>query len=244
MQAFRTNTVLAAGLAASLLGGCTASKVTPVNPMPVDEFVSLSRPYIDSQFVVSADDDITVRLYYHPELDEDLRVRPDGKIELSLAGELEAAGKTPQQLADALSAAYAKFFVRPNTAVIVRHINNLRAFVAGEVAHPGMVDLQTGKMTVAQSIAATGGATDSATLRQVILIRRLPDHPIPMVTSLDLRAAISGRRPQEDLYLYANDLVYVPRSDLADINLLIRQLILNNLGLSTNTGMTFYKAIP
>ena len=243
MHALRSKTVMATGIAASLLAGCTASHVAPVNPIPLDQLMSQSRPLMSSPYTISADDDITVRLYYHPELDEDLRVRPDGKIELSLVGETQAAGKTPQQLADALSTGYAKFFTRPNTSVIVRHINNLRAFVGGEVAHPGIVDLQAGKMTVAQSIAATGGATNDASLKDVILIRRLPDRA-PMVASLDLRAAISGRDTREDPYLYANDLVYVPRSDLADINLLVRQLILNNLGLTTSAGVTWFKPLP
>jgi polysaccharide biosynthesis/export protein len=210
--------------------------VSAFDPLPVDIFLSKSAPVMNVGYMIGVGDDITVRLYNHPELDEDVRIRPDGKMLLSVIGEISAAGKTPEQLSKELTNRYAGFFQKASTFVIVRHFNSMRAFIAGEVAHPGIVDMQDGRKTVVQAIAAVGGVTDAATLQQVILIRRLRDQPEPLITELDLQKAIDGKAFDQDVELYPSDVVYVPRSGLAEMNLAVKQLILNNLNLSTTVG--------
>jgi polysaccharide export outer membrane protein len=225
------------------MGGCsTSSEVSALNPLPLDVFLSKSAPMTSVGYLIGIGDDITVRLYNHPELDEDVRIRPDGKILLSVIGEITAAGKTPEQLSRALTADYGKSFQKSETFVIVRHFNSMRAFVAGEVAHPGIVDMQDGHKTVVQAIAAVGGITDNATLKAVVLIRRQSDQPEPMITQLDLQAALGGSNFREDVVLYPNDVVYVPRSNLAEMNLAVHQLLLNNFNLTTTGGV--YKTLP
>jgi polysaccharide biosynthesis/export protein PslD len=193
-------------------------------------------------YEIAPGDDVTVRFYYNPQLDEDLRVRPDGNISLSLIGEIPAAGKTVEQLSKDITQAYATYLVKPTAVVLVRAFGNARAFIAGEVRNPGLLDLQRGSQTITQSIASSGGPTDAASLTDVILVRRLPNSKEPVVMELDVTHVLNGREPQLDVTLQPNDLVYVPRSGIASINLALKQYIWNNfnanLGFSAVTTVT------
>ncbi|MEY4576633.1 MAG: hypothetical protein RL701_1336 [Pseudomonadota bacterium] len=187
---------------------------------------------------------MTTRFYFNPQLDEDVQVRPDGNISLSLIGELRAAGKTASELSGEITKAYAQYFVKPTGVVIVRQFTGYRVFTAGELRNPGQISLVTGARTVLESLAVSGGVTDSGTLTHVILIRRLPTQKEPMVAELDLADALSGYDSVQDVALMPNDYIYVPRSGAADLNLALRQYIWNNLNMSTNVGASFGYTIP
>jgi polysaccharide biosynthesis/export protein len=222
------------GLLMLWLSGCTATDVGTIKSIPLSEGLALSNKYENEAYVISDSDDLTVRLYFNPQLDEDLRVRPDGKISLSLIGELDAAGKSPDALSEEITQAYAKYLVKPKAVVLVRRFAAARAFITGQVKNPGIVDMNTGRQTVLQGIATVGGVTDTATLEDVILIRKLPDRQQPLVMELNLIHALEGTQIEQDVVLLPNDLIYVPRSGAASVNLAMQQYILNNIGASTS----------
>lgn len=225
--------VLAWGLA-----GCTSLAVNVIQPVPVSELVALSAGHLSAPYQLTPGDELTVRFYYSPQLDEDVKVRPDGNISLALTGEYVAAGKSAEALSAEITKAYLSYFKRSSAVVIVRSFANARAFTAGELREPRELPLIPGASTVLQSIAASGGLTDDATLNNVILVRRLPGQAEPMVAELDLSQALSGQDPSQDLMLMPNDLVYVPKSGAANFNLAVRQFLLNNLNLSSSVNGT------
>lgn len=232
---------LALALASLLaLGGCALeSSVSAIKTTPLDEVLVIGDDYARQGYVITNGDDLTVRFYYNPQLDEDLRVRPDGKISLALVGEVQATGKLPEALSRDITNAYRTFLNRPDAVVIVRRFATARAFLAGEVQKPGLIDMQQQSQTVLQSIAAAGGITENGSLTQVVVLRRVPNWPEPMVFKLDLQSALAGTDKKQDVVLLPNDIVYVPRSDIADVNLAVRQYILNNLNLSTSAGASY-----
>lgn len=223
---------------APVLGGCTALSVNVVEPTPVEDLVALSSRYVSAPYRLAPGDELTVRFYYSPQLDEDVKVRPDGNISLALTGEYVAAGKTAEALSAEITDAYSAYFKRSSAVVIVRNFANDRVFTAGELRQPRELPLVPGARTVLQSIAASGGLTDDATLNSVILVRRLPEQNQPMVAELDLSLALSGEDPSQDVLLMPNDLVYVPKSGAADFNLAVRQFLLNNFNLSSSVNGT------
>jgi len=227
-----------AAFAAWLLTGCaTDTSVSLVKPTPLNEALAMTEGVAEQAYSITEGDDLTIRFYYNPQLDEDLRVRPDGKISLALIGEIDAARKTPQMLSDSITSAYKAFLTRPNAVVILRRVATARAFVGGEVARPALLDMQQRNHTVLQGIAASGGVTPDATLKQVIVVRRIPDRPSPIVFAVDLSKALDGTDPAQDVSLRPDDVVYVPRSGIADVNLALRLYIFNNLNLSTSASI-------
>src|SRR5439155_3594624 len=93
----------------------------------------------DGMYVLQRGDEISVRVFRLSELDETVRVRPDGKISIPLLENIDAAGLTTKELGDALTRRYAQLFKEPQVSVIVRSFANLRVYVGGEVGQAGMV---------------------------------------------------------------------------------------------------------
>jgi protein involved in polysaccharide export with SLBB domain len=183
-------------------------------------------------------DELDIKFFDNPDLTErDVVVRPDGRISLQLAHDIMAVDKTPQELADAIAEAYKGEVARPRPAVGVRVFNGQKAYVAGEVEKAQLVPL-TGKTTVLQAIAAAGGFKDSARLDQVILVRRA-DAARPMAVPLDLSKVIDGTDMRQDLFLLPHDIVFVPKSPIANVNQWVEQVLINNIPVRFGVGLTY-----
>jgi polysaccharide export outer membrane protein len=62
-----------------------------------------------AEYRIGREDVLEVVVWREPELTRTMPVRPDGKIALPLAGELEAAGLTPGELQDKVRTALAPY---------------------------------------------------------------------------------------------------------------------------------------
>ncbi len=200
--------------------GCaTVSKPTKVASLkPAD----LGSPP-DLEYRIQVGDQIDVKFYFNPDLNEHLVVRPDGMISLQLVPEIKAAGLTPKQLTETLKREYSRELAKPELTVIMRSFSAQRVFVGGEVGKPGEKPI-VGKITVLQAVAMAEGFTDSAKTTEVVVIRRREDAR-PLVIPVNVKAAISGADLSQDLALMPYDVVYVPRSGLAMANLFVDQTI-------------------
>jgi len=178
-------------------------------------------------YTIQIGDEFDIKSYYNPELNEHVIVRPDGKISLPLVNEIEAAGKTPAQLADELTNRYSSEFKQPQVAIILRTFGAQKVYVAGQVNKPGMVNL-VGQLTALQAVALAEGFTDVARTGEVVVIRRGPDNR-PTTTMLDLNAAIRGSDLKQDLLLQPYDIIYVPRTRIANVNRWVNQYIRQNI---------------
>lgn len=225
------------GLLALTLVGCTATRVRVAEATPLARFLQLSKPFRDRTYRVGAGDLLATRCYFNPQLDDEVQVRPDGNISLSLIGEIHASGRTAQELSAEITKAYSAYFLKSTAVVIVRNFTSHRVFTAGELKLPGVLNLMTNARTVLESIAASGGTTPEATLHKVVLIRRLPNQAQPLVAELDVARALSGKDPSQDVQLMPGDYVYVPRSGMAELNLVMHQYLLNNFNATTYAGI-------
>jgi len=158
-------------------------------------------------------DEIEVKFFYHPELNEALTIGPDGKISLQLIDAVLAAGLTTSQLDDVLTREYDKYLENFSINIIVREYSGLKVYVGGEVGMPRFVSLK-GNMSILQSIFAAEGFKETAKPENVILIRKGPENkPVAMV--IDLGSVMSGEQMENDLYLMPSDIVYVPKTWIA-----------------------------
>jgi protein involved in polysaccharide export with SLBB domain len=175
---------------------------------------------------ITVGDELEVKSFYNPELDEKVAVRPDGKISLPLIQEIVAAGKTPEELANELTQKYSAELRQPQVSVLMRTFAGQRVYVAGEVNKAGLIPL-AGPLTVLQAVAASEGFTGEARLDEVYVIRRGEGNR-PTVAKVDLKAAIHGDVSQ-DILLTPFDVVYVPRSRIANVNRWVDQYIRKNI---------------
>lgn len=208
-------------VALALLGASGCATVS--NPTKVASLKPADLAAEPGDYRIQAGDQIDVKFYFNPDLNEHLVVRPDGMISLQLVPEIKAAGLTPKELTEALKREYSSELAKPELSVIMRTFTAQRVFVGGEVGKPGDKPL-VGRVTVLQAIAMAEGFRDTAKTTEVVLIRRRPDGH-PQVIPLNIKSAISGADVSQDLALMPYDVVHVPRSGLAMANLFVDQSI-------------------
>lgn len=158
------------------------------------------------EYRIGREDVLEVVVWHEPELTRVVPVRPDGKISLPLAGEVEAAGKTPAELQAGLTKALSPFIQDTAVAVLVREINGARVYVLGEVTRPGGFPLR-GPMSVMQAIAVAGGRTEFAG-DEVVWLRQQHDGATERV-SLSFDDLLKGEAVGA-LSLRGGDVLYVP----------------------------------
>lgn len=158
------------------------------------------------EYRIGREDVLEVVVWHEPELTRVVPVRPDGKISLPLAGEVEAAGKTPAELQSGLTKALAPYVQDAAVAVLVREINASRVYVLGEVTRPGGFPLR-GPMTVMQAIAVAGGRTEFAK-DEVVWLRQEAGGKTGRV-SLSFGELVKGEAAGA-LWLRPGDVLYVP----------------------------------
>ena len=211
----------------ALIAGCSSSvtgKAGVVQPST----------YPAREYRIQPGDLLDIKLFYNPELNEQLTVRSDGRITLQLVNDVIAAGLTPSELTAALTKAYARELSNPKVAVIVRTSVADKVYVDGEVNRAGMINL-TGPTTVLQSISQAGGMKDSAESEQVIVLRKDENNKMTAI-EVDIKSAIRGTDLNQDILVKPNDIVYVPKSRISNVNTWIDQYIRRNIPLPIGLG--------
>ena len=168
-------------------------------------------------------DVLEIKFFYHPEYNETIKVRPDGRITLQKVGEVEVIGKTPSELQQLITTAFSEYLVEPEVTVIVRDFGGQECYIMGEVEKPGLVSVTKG-MTLLRAIAAAGGPKKNAKLSSVMLIRGGHGQDNTEVTRLDLSLSSVHRDGSIDKDIQAFDVIYVPRTFIADVNNFATQL--------------------
>jgi protein involved in polysaccharide export with SLBB domain len=180
-------------------------------------------PKRPTQYFIQPDDELDIKFFYNPELNEAVTVRPDGKISLQLVDEIQAAGLTPSQLDRLLTRKYSRELKNPEIAVIVKSFAGQRVYVGGEVNRQGLLEL-TGGMTALQAVINAGGFKETAKPDAAILIRKGPNNePLPM--RIDLEKVIHEEGIGADIQLQPYDIVYVPKTWIANANKWVDQYI-------------------
>src|SRR5262245_18461999 len=209
--------------------GCYYNVTTDPLPAPDRSAATapMAPPFHVNTFLLNLGDQLAVKFYQNPQLDEDVVIRPDGKISLQLIGDVDAVGKTPEALAAEIGNAYRSELATPRVTVIVRQLGVTPVYVGGEVAKPVCVPLAPG-LTFFQAIQQAGGLLQTAHEKQVVLIRRDAEgHPVGR--AVDVRPIAGGINPGEDVPLAPYDIAFVPRSKIADVNVFVNQYIRNTI---------------
>jgi len=183
-----------------------------------------------ADYRIASGDELTLKFFYVPELNETVTVRPDGKIHLPLIGAVPAAELTPEQLAQRLRTAYAGDLRYPEVAVeLGKDFARQQVFIGGEVAQPGMQTL-TPQLTLMRAIILAQGMKDTAAPNRVLILRR-DAQGASQVIEADLARQLHGRAG-EDPTLQPYDVVLVPPSRVSRLNRWVDQYIRRNLPLN------------
>lgn len=205
--------------------------------------------------VLREGDYFDLRFVYNPELNLGVRIRSDGKISLPLLGEIEAAGRRPAELYQHLLTQYGKHLTDPDLALLVgpdtakkifadepfivvtlSKSADQRIFVGGEVTNAKVVQFQ-GQISTLQAIMQAGGVKDTGDLSQVVVLRRGQFEQANWART-DLSEPLSGKSLENDLLLHDGDVVVVPMSGIAKVDLFVKQYIRDVLPLQSSFNVT------
>ena len=157
-----------AGSAAALvglalgLGGCSG------NPPVVEPGPRIATPYL-----IGPGDTLNIVVWRSPELSLVVPVRPDGKITTPLVEDLQASGKTPNQLARDIEQVLTRYVQTPVVTVIITTFGGAysqQIRVIGEAAKPQALPYRE-RMTLLDVMIAVGGITDFAAGNRASILR-------------------------------------------------------------------------
>ena len=205
-----------------VLSACASNY--PVPPVPDQkEAPAFYAPQVEEEYRLQVGDVISIRSYYDPQLNQEIFVRTDGRISLLLMNDIRVVGMTPDELDKLITQRYSKVVDSPEITVVLKKTAGLNVYLGGEVKSPSLQKLE-GQLTVLQSITLAGGVLPSANMNQVLLLRRSNDG-VFKVYKVDLEKVL--RNEASDIFLQRQDVVYVPRTAIADIGKFVDQYINN-----------------
>lgn len=188
--------------------GCSAKNPSPLSTKAPPVFKETAEEYY-----LQPGDNLDIKCFYNPELNENVTIRPDGKISLQLIDEIQAAGLTPAQLDELLTKKYSAHLKQAMVTVIVKDFGGQRIYVGGEVNSPQVLEV-VGRVNALQAIFDAGGFKEDAKLSSVMIVSRGPDNR-PLARKVDLQKALEGELPEEEYLLRPFDMVYIPKTNLA-----------------------------
>lgn len=187
----------------------------PANQLHNSETAALAEPSAmqgsrapSQHFLIGIDDLLSVNVWKEPEVSRSIPVRSDGKISLPLVGEVQAAGKTPLQLQQDITAKLRSYISDPEVTVMVQQINSQKFNILGQVAKPGSYPLVTGT-TVLDAIATADGFRDFAKQKSVYILRKNANGTDAKI-DFNYKEVISGKHPEENIQLQTGDTIIVP----------------------------------
>ena len=207
---------------------------------PTADQARLATPQNDAYRLFSGDV-VEIRFFFNPELNDQVQIRPDGRISLQLIGEVVMAGKTIREISTELEKAYAHELKNPRVNVQIRGYAGQKIYVTGEVIRPGMISMP-GELTVGEAIGEAGGIKVTGNTKTVVVIRKGPDNR-PQKRTIKL---VAGGNPTADagMKLLPFDIVMVPESKITQLNRWIDQHIKQMSPANLVAGFTYVMQNP
>ena len=157
-----------------LLAGCEGLGGQSVRSLPGGQIQSGNELLQAApEYLIGPFDELEVFVWRAEELSNKVTVRPDGRISTPLVEDMQAAGKTPTQLARDLETVLAIYVKSPEVTVIVSKFSSTfdqQVRVLGEAQRPAALPYQAG-MTVLDVMVAVGGLSEFAAGNKAVLIR-------------------------------------------------------------------------
>lgn len=203
---------LARVLACMMMAFAASCAAEPSPPFALKPEIVRSMQRYSKQYVLSPGDQLEVSIYRVPDLSRTVTIRADGYISLPVLKEVKAGGLTVAELDADLARRYSARLVNPDVTVTVANPRAADVYVVGEVGKPGPLQVRDAP-TVAVAIADSGGATHTAALDKVAVIRLGDDGYLTGYVMQDKDSGESAfYMAMSNMLLQPGDLVVVPES--------------------------------
>jgi polysaccharide export outer membrane protein len=211
-------------------------------------------PPVKKEYTIGLADELDISVWKIPDLSAKVIVRPDGNISYPLVGDIRAYGKTLTEFDEELTKALGEYVLypsvsvmvvkfgeierrritfvtefistfleeKPEISIIVKSFGSRKVIVLGQVDDPGIYDLE-GNARILDGIAYADGFTDAAVKDNIMLIRGNIRHN-PTVIKINAWDIIKRGNYAMNIPLQSQDIIYVPRSVVGNINVFLSQI--------------------
>jgi len=165
-----------------------------------------------AEYRVGPGDTLQVFVWGHPELSVSLPVRPDGMISTPLIENIQAAGKTPSQLARDMETALAEYVRNPTVNVIVQNFVGAygdQVRVVGQAAKPQSIPYRA-NMTLLDVVIEVGGLAEFAAGNRAVLVRN--ENGQQTRTNVRLRDLLEAGDISANMPMRPGDVLIIPES--------------------------------
>lgn len=180
---------------------------------PVRSSIPVTRP---SSYAIGAGDILNIIVFDHPELtvpagpersaqENGFQVQEDGTFFYPFIGQVQAAGRSAQEIRVEVTERLAEFIPNPNVEVRIASYNSQSVVVSGAVDAPLRHPIANVRVTLLDAINGAGGAREDADLRAVALKRNGNNYVV------DLRGFLENGFRENNPVLQNGDVVFVPR---------------------------------
>src|SRR4030088_647724 len=152
-------------------------------------------------------DVLQVVVWKETDLQSEVLIRPDGGISFALAGDMQAAGRTTDELRAELETRVRKLVPGAVVTVAVKAANGNRVFVIGKVNRPGDFALNR-PIDVMQAISLAGGVTPFASADRIRVLHR--EGAKQSSTRFRYSQVAKGRNLKQNFLRHSGDTVIVP----------------------------------
>lgn len=184
-----------------LLAACAGTTAPPPN-------ISTQEIEFSDAYRIGVGDTLAVNVWRNEDLSIQVPVRPDGKISVPLAGDVDVGNRTPEEVGNAITEHLGKYIRDPFVTVIVTDMGSnqyrSRVRVTGAVESPLSAPYRQG-MTVLDAVLEAGGLTEFANPAKATLYRDNGER-----VTIDLRGILQQGDMSSNYSLMPGDVVTVP----------------------------------
>ena len=186
-----------------LLGACSTA--------PTVRDLGTAAPAAE-RYIIGPGDQLEIYVRDNQNLSTTVPVRPDGRISIPLVQSIQAAGKTPDQLAADLEKELSQYVRTPIVTVIVKSFvgtYSQQVRVVGQAAKPRALTYRSG-MTLLDVMIEVGGLTKFASGNNAKIVRHLPngtEQTIPVRLEDLMNGSI-----KDNVAMRPGDILIIPQS--------------------------------
>jgi len=201
-----------AGCASTLVGGAAVGDTLPTGFEPSARIKETKSTVILVPRITPFDE-ISIKVFNVPSLSGNFDVNEFGNVNYPLLGELSVEGKSAREVSAMLEIGLVEgqYLKSPSVSIRLKKSTILDSqptfTVEGSVNRPGVFEL-SGKTTLLRALAISGGLTDTANNKRILVVRETEEHRL--AAAFDLGKLRNGETP--DPLLAENDIIVVENS--------------------------------
>jgi len=165
-----------------------------------------------SEYAIGPGDSLQIFVWDHADLSTTVQVRPDGKISTPLVEDLQAASRTPTQLARDIEGVLKEYVRTPVVTVIMQGFvgeGGQQIRVVGQAVSPRALQYKEG-MTVLDVMIEVGGLAEFAAGNRAKIIRKTGGGEIEIKVRLD--DLLNDGEIDENVRMRPGDILIIPQS--------------------------------